>query len=91
MVTLGGATPFITNNITPKGGGVMPILRLISMRIPNQTGSKPSILTIGMKKGIQIIIMETVSMNVPKTKIVNRMPNRINRGNSLRPAKGSRI
>ena len=86
MVTLGGATPFITNNITPKGGVVIPISRLISMRIPNQTGSKPSILIIGMKKGIQIIMMETVSMNVPKTKMVNCMPSRIRRGWTSSPS-----
>ncbi len=55
MVTLGGATPFITNNITPKGGGVMPISRLISMRIPNLTGSKPSILEAISKKSFRPI------------------------------------
>ena len=34
---LGGATPFITKRVTPKGGVIKPVSRAMSISTPNQT------------------------------------------------------
>jgi len=66
------ATPFITNNIIPNGGVVIPISKFMSMMMPNQTGSNPSIWTMGMNMGRQIIIrIEKYGGRITKGKLQN--------------------
>lgn len=48
IVVSGEATPFITKSTKPKGGVVVAISMLISMMVPNQSGLKPRLLTIGI-------------------------------------------
>ena len=49
----------------------MPQLRM--NRMPNQTGSKPKVVTMGRKTGEQIIHIPTGSMNMPRMKKMNCM------------------
>jgi len=66
MVVSAGATPFKTNKIMPNGGDFSAITMLMTIIIPNNNGSKPTPLTIGIKIGIVIIIIEIEPMNVPR-------------------------
>ena len=69
MVVPGGATPFITNRQSPKGGVVIPICMLMRTSKPNQMGSNSRALTRGINMGKVIIMMETCSIKVPKITI----------------------
>lgn len=76
----GGATPFMTNSSIPNGGVINPASKLISMNTPNQTGSKTRSFTMGMKIGMQIIMMDMVSMKQPMTKTISCIPSRMTMG-----------
>jgi hypothetical protein len=57
----------MTNRRRPNGGVVIPICIQISMITPNQIWSNPSIAATGTKIGVVIIIIGTLSINVPRT------------------------
>ena len=67
VVVSGGATPFITNKHKPKGGVTKLVSTTTSNNNPNHSGSKPRASTIGIYKGIIIIIKATASIKQPKT------------------------
>ena len=59
MVTLDGVTPFITKSNSPKGGVITPISITKRAMMQNHKGSNPNTRAIGMKMGIEIIMIET--------------------------------
>ena len=56
-----------TNCAVPTGGVFRPSAQLISMMMPNCTGSMPNCIAIGMKIGVQIRIVAAMSRKVPST------------------------
>ena len=56
----------------------MPMIKLMVKTRANHSGSNPSFMIMGMKMGRQIIVMATVSINIPIintiTIIIVRMP-----------------
>jgi hypothetical protein len=55
-----------TNCVVPTGGVLRPSAQLISITIPNCTGSIPNFWQIGRKIGVQIRIVAAMSRNVPR-------------------------
>ena len=55
-----------TNCVVPTGGVFRPSAQLISITMPNCTGSMPYFIAIGRKIGVQIRIVLAMSMNVPR-------------------------
>jgi hypothetical protein len=66
-----GTTPCITKRHKPKGGDFIPTDMLTRYNSPNQTGSHPRDLTMGINMGMVIIMMATCSINVPKNNNIN--------------------
>ena len=54
------------NCVVPTGGVFRPSAQLISITMPNCTGSMPCAMAIGRKIGVQIRIVLAMSMNVPR-------------------------
>ena len=84
MVISGGATPFITKRVTPKGGVIKPVSRAISMTMPYQIGLYPKALMTGINIGKVIIIMATVSMKKPRMRTAITMAMTITIGGMAR-------
>ena len=91
IVVSSGATPFMVNRIRPKGGVVGAISRVSIRMTANQTGSKPRLLTIGIKKGSVIIMMAIKSTNIPKNVTIASIPKRIKMGLTGRPVRKTGI
>ena len=56
-----------TNRFMPTGGEIRPICTIITTSTPNQTGSKPSAMTMGKNSGIVNSTMVSSSITVPST------------------------
>lgn len=69
----------VVNIIVPNGGVSVPILILIMKNIPKCTGSIPYCCSIGINKGVRIIIDTFPSTNIPiiKRKIKTIIKNNI--------------
>ena len=76
IVVSGGATLFIVNRLSPKGGVVVAISELIIYITANHTGLKPTALTIGINIGRVIIITAPTEINIPRINRTICMPMR---------------
>ena len=55
-----------TNCVVPTGGVFRPSAQLISMTMPNCTGSMPYFIAMGRKIGVAMRMVAAMSMNVPR-------------------------
>ena len=69
-----------TNCVVPTGGVLSPRAQLISISMPNCTGSMPAFIAIGRKIGVQIRMVAAMSMNVPSTNRMTLMSRKITQG-----------
>ena len=59
------ATEHPTNKTLPTGGVHNPMLKFITITIPNCTGSIPSLMAMGKNIGVKINTAGVISINVP--------------------------
>ena len=59
--------PLMTNTFMPMGGVIRPSSTTITTRMPNQTGSKFKLWTMGKKIGMVSRIMARASSTQPMT------------------------
>ena len=81
----GADTPFITNNNNPKGGVVKLMSSARRTITANQIRSNPRVWAKGKKIGTVNSIMESWSMNMPKTSRIANMISNMVIGSSSKP------
>ena len=76
FMVIPGTEPFRMNRLRPTGGVIMPISTLIVTTIPNQTGSKPSCVTMGKMMGREMTragFLEVLPIRVCQESFLPRM------------------
>jgi len=72
-----------TNCVVPTGGVFSPSAQLISITMPNCTGSMPNCWQIGRKIGVQMRIVAAMSRNVPSRNSSTLTSRKITQGSVL--------